>query len=149
MARQRCWFRKLRILEGRLKVSQQKCLEETKLIYQAALQAFRTRKKRCQKVTPSAVRCVNENSRKRACPYSPPTFVSVLMVMVLPANIQDRDGARLLLKKALALYGRIQRIWADGGYAGALVVWTQRALGCVLEIVKRSDTAAKFIVLPR
>jgi putative transposase len=77
------------------------------------------------------------------------TMGLLLMVMVLPANIQDRDAARLLLKKALAFYGRIQRIWADGGYAGALVVWTQRALGCVLEIVKRSDTAAKFIVLPR
>ena len=73
----------------------------------------------------------------------------LLMVMVLPANIQDRDGARLLLKKALAVYGRIRRIWADGGYAGTLVQWTQRLFGCVLEIVKRSDTAAKFIVLLR
>jgi putative transposase len=73
----------------------------------------------------------------------------LLMVMVLPANIQDRDGARLLLKKALAVYGRLRRIWADGGYAGALIAWTQSAFGCVLEIVKRSDTAAKFIVLPR
>jgi putative transposase len=77
------------------------------------------------------------------------TMGLLLMVLVLPANVQDRDGARLLLKKALAVYGRIQRIWADGGYAGALVAWTQRCLSCVLDIVKRSDAAAKFIVLPR
>jgi putative transposase len=77
------------------------------------------------------------------------TMGLLLLVMVLPANVQDRDGARLLLKKALALYGRIRRIWADGGYAGALVTWTQRVFGCVLEIVKRSDAASKFIVLPR
>jgi putative transposase len=77
------------------------------------------------------------------------TLGLLLMVMVLPANVQDRDGARLLLIKALAVYGPIRHIWADGGYAGALVAWTQRALGCVLEIVKRSDTAAKFVVLPR
>lgn len=77
------------------------------------------------------------------------TMGLLLMVMVLPANIQDRDGARLLLKKALAVHGRIRRIWADGGYAGKLVAWTQRLFGCVLDIVKRSDTLAKFVVLPR
>jgi putative transposase len=77
------------------------------------------------------------------------TMGLLLLVMVLPANVQDRDGARLLLKKALALYGRLRRIWADGGYAGALVTWTQHVFGCVLEIVKRSDAASKFIVLPR
>jgi putative transposase len=77
------------------------------------------------------------------------TMGLLLMVMVLPGHIQDRDGARLLLKKALAVHRCIQRIWADGGYAGKLVSWVQRAFGCVLDIVKRSDTAAKFIVLPR
>jgi putative transposase len=77
------------------------------------------------------------------------TMGLLLMVLVLPASVQDREGARLLLDKALRVYQAIQRIWADGGYAGALVQWTQRAWGCLLDIVKRSDTAAKFIVLPR
>jgi putative transposase len=77
------------------------------------------------------------------------TMGLLLMVLVLPANVQDRDGARLLLKKALLVHLRIQRLWADGGYAGTLVQWTQRLFGCVLDIVKRSDMAAKFIVLPR
>ena len=77
------------------------------------------------------------------------TMGLLLMVMVLPANVQDRDGARLLLRKALVVHGRLQRIRADGGYAGALIAWTRRAFGCVLEIVKRSDSAAKVIVRPR
>jgi putative transposase len=75
------------------------------------------------------------------------TMGLLLMVMVLPANVQDRDGARLLLRKAMAVYGRIRRIWAGGAYGGALVSWTKRAFDCVLEIVKRSDTASKFIIL--
>ena len=73
----------------------------------------------------------------------------LLMVMVLPANIQDRDGARLLLAKALAVFVKIKLIWADGGYAGQLVQWSRLALHCVLEIVKRSDALSKFVVLPR
>ena len=35
MAHQRCWAHKLRNLENKLKASQQDCLEEAKLIYQA------------------------------------------------------------------------------------------------------------------
>jgi putative transposase len=87
------------------------------------------------------------NGRKRHILVD--TMGLLLMVMVLPADVQDRDGARLLLAKALAVYGKIKLIWADGGYAGELVRWTKSALGCVLEIVKRSDKLSKFVVLPR
>jgi len=86
------------------------------------------------------------NGRKRHILVD--TLGLLLLVMVLPANVQDRDGARLLLRKALAVYVRLQRIWADGGYAGQLVQWTQQVFRCVLEIVKRSDKVAKFVVLP-
>ena len=77
------------------------------------------------------------------------TMGLLLLVMVSPANIQDRDGGRLLLTKALAVFGKIKLVWADGGYAGQLVLWTLQSLRCVLEIVKRSDTLARFMVLPR
>jgi putative transposase len=87
------------------------------------------------------------NGRKRHILVD--TIGLLLMVMVLPANVQDRDGARRLLGRSLAVYGRIKRIWADGGYAGELVQWIGRSFRCVLEIVKRSDTVAKFVVLPR
>lgn len=77
------------------------------------------------------------------------TLGLLLMVSVLPANIQDRDGARVLLAKAFAAYGRLRHLWADGGYAGQLVTWVSRVSRCALEIVRRSDTACGFIVLPR
>ena len=69
--------------------------------------------------------------------------------MVLPANVQDRDGARQLLAKAFKMYGRLRCLWADGGYAGQLVQWVARVSRCVLEIVRRSDTVRGFTVLPR
>ena len=73
----------------------------------------------------------------------------LLNVVVHPADIQDRDGAFHLLRRALRLFPFIERIFADGGYAGrkmALTVWGTGAWS--LQIVKRSD-AAGFEVLPK
>ena len=70
-------------------------------------------------------------------------------VVVHPADIQDRDGAKLVLRKMRKLYPRLKLMWADGGYAGKLIEWTKSLGGWVLEIVKRSDDVAGFAVLPR
>ena len=67
------------------------------------------------------------------------------------ADIQDRDGARLLLETIRHRYSRLKRIWADGGYAGQLVEWVRGLCPrrrIVLEIVRRSDKAVGFEVLP-
>jgi putative transposase len=77
------------------------------------------------------------------------TMGLVLLVVVHAANIQDRDGARLLLAKAKGLFPRLQRIWADGGYAGKLIGWVQEMCGWVLEIIKRTDVVKGFKLLPR
>ena len=77
------------------------------------------------------------------------TMGLVLLVVVHVANIQDRDGARLLLAKAKGMFPRLQRIWADGGYAGKLIGWVQETCGWVLEIIKRSDVVKGFKLLPR
>jgi len=77
------------------------------------------------------------------------TMGLVLTVVVHVASIQDRDGARLLLTKAKGLFPRLQRIWADGGYAGKLIGWVFETCGWVLEIIKRSDKAQGFQLLPR
>ena len=69
--------------------------------------------------------------------------------MVHPANIQDRDGAFDLLRRAQRLFPFIEHIFADGGYAGrkmAMTVWRTGAWS--LQIVKRSG-AAGFEVLPK
>jgi putative transposase len=72
-------------------------------------------------------------------------------VKVTTADIQDRDGARLLLPSLCKHYGWLKRIWADGGYAGKLVgkvARLERHRQIDLEIVKRSDDMKGFKVLP-
>jgi transposase len=73
----------------------------------------------------------------------------LLSVVVHPADVQDRDGAFQLLRRARRLFPFIERIFADGGYAGkkmALVVWRTGAWR--LRIMKRSDGAG-FEVLSK
>lgn len=73
----------------------------------------------------------------------------ILAVVVHPGNIQDRDGAKLVLGKLRGRYRRLKLIWADGGYAGKLIEWTASFGNWVLEIVKRSDDVVGFEVLPK
>ena len=70
-------------------------------------------------------------------------------MVVHVASIQDRDGAKLVLAKLVGRFPRLQRIWADGGYAGQLIEWVAACGGWVLDIVKRSEEAVGFTVLPR
>jgi putative transposase len=72
----------------------------------------------------------------------------LLMVVVHAANIQDRDGAMIVLGKAKGKFPRLELIWADGGYAGKLIDWAKQFCGWILEIVKRSDDVKGFQVLP-
>ncbi len=60
-------------------------------------------------------------------------------MQVHPGDIQDRDGAKLLLELVL--------IWTDGGYKGALIDWIEKNLK--LEIIKRNDNFKGFEVLPK
>ena len=76
----------------------------------------------------------------------------VLVAVVHPANIQDRDGAKLVLKKIKRAFLRLRLIWADGGYAGKLITWVydlRRQSRLRLEIVKRNDDVKGFKLLPR
>jgi len=52
------------------------------------------------------------------------------------------------LAKLAEHFPRLQRIWADGAYAGKLVDWAKELGQWVLEIVKRSDEAKGFELLP-
>jgi len=75
------------------------------------------------------------------------TLGMLLGVCVTSAAVQDRDRAVTLLSGLCLLFGRLQIIWADGGYAGALVGWVKglRSFGKLhLEIVRRSDDAKGF-----
>ena len=73
----------------------------------------------------------------------------ILAVTVHAASVQDRDGAKPVLTKLVGLFPRLKLIWADGGYAGQLIEWVKELGGWTLQIVKRSDAAKGFVVLPK
>jgi len=69
-------------------------------------------------------------------------------VVVHSAGIQDRDGAKLVFKRAKTKLKTITKIFADGGFAGKLIAWTEQKYNLVLEIVKRNQVHT-FVVLPK
>jgi transposase len=83
------------------------------------------------------------------------TLGLIWLLVVHPANLQDRDRARLLLTSLSACCYRLRLIWADGGYADTIVGWVAQLRSPLqraplrLEIVKRSDSAKGFMVLPK
>jgi transposase len=71
-------------------------------------------------------------------------------LQVHPADIQDRDGAPDVLTSIRSLYPWLRHIFADGGYGGNKLRDAMAALGqWSFEIIKRSDTAKGFELLPR
>jgi putative transposase len=67
------------------------------------------------------------------------TLGLILAVVVHSAGVQDRDGAKPLLQKAL-WFGWLRVIWADGGYAGQLERWFRElrvGRAARLEIVRK------------
>ena len=67
------------------------------------------------------------------------------------ADIQDRDGGVLLLATLFGMFPFLLKLYADGGYQGPEF---QQAVAKILrrvniEIVKRSDQAKGFLVLPK
>ena len=65
--------------------------------------------------------------------------------------MQDRDGGVLLMSTMFGLYPFLIKLYADGGYQGEQFrQGLKRVCGQInVEIVKRSDTAQKFVVLPK
>jgi putative transposase len=59
----------------------------------------------------------------------------VLRVVVHPANLHDRVGAKLVLQGLDRASPRLRHLWADQGYAGALRDWTRQQTGIELEVV--------------
>ena len=77
------------------------------------------------------------------------TIGMLLAIVVHPADIQDRDGARLVMDKLKGRFPRLRLIWADAGYAGQLVDWIQASAGYTLQVVRRPRGSHQFAVLPR
>jgi transposase len=74
----------------------------------------------------------------------------MLGVSVTPADMPDRQGFLPVLKQARSLFVFLERLFADGAYSGAETWAAAKREGKVdVEIVKRSDKAAGFKVLPK
>jgi putative transposase len=66
------------------------------------------------------------------------------------ADIQDRDGAPLVLKDVRQSFPFLRHVFADGGYAGDKLKDALAKIGTwSLEIIRRSDAAKGFVLLPR
>lgn len=78
------------------------------------------------------------------------TLGLILAVVVHRADLQDQDGARLLLDQVRHGFGRLQVIFADAAYArSGLPDWVQVTCGWILQTVLRPVGVKGFVVLPK
>lgn len=77
---------------------------------------------------------------------------NLIDVVVHAADIQDRDGAKLVLKRLASTVTRVRLIWADGGYRGKLLAWVHDLRSrhrITMRIVEKEPGSKGFAVLPR
>ena len=88
------------------------------------------------------------NGRKRHIVTD--TLGLLIGLLVHGADIQDRDGAPVVLKSIRHAFPWLRHVFADGAYAGPKLHGALEKIGdWTVEIIKRSDTANGFEVLPR
>lgn len=76
------------------------------------------------------------NGRKRHILVDTNGFI--LRVKVHPANIGEREGAKLLLAPLKTQLPRLELLWADAGYNGTFFKeWVKEQLGWSVKVVKR------------
>ena len=84
----------------------------------------------------------------------------LLVVMVQPAGMQDRDGARPLLEWAMWHLPRLWTIFADSAYLGAWLAWVDylwdrrngglwQSCRWMMQLVKRAPGTIGFEVLAK
>lgn len=77
------------------------------------------------------------------------TLGMILVVVVHSAGLQDRDGARRVLRALVGWFPRLLTIFADGSYAGRLEAYAAGLGGWLLAIVRKLKGQRRFVVLPR
>ncbi|MFG2463334.1 IS5 family transposase [Streptomyces sp. NPDC048523] len=73
----------------------------------------------------------------------------VLLVMVTPADVTDRNAAKEAFFRLHLMHPEIAIVWADSAYAGGLVDWAKERLDIEIKTVRRPPGAKGFVVLPR
>ena len=73
----------------------------------------------------------------------------LLAVVVLPANVSDREGALLLLELYATRYPRLVLLWGDSHYGGDFGAEVQARFGIRMVVVTKTERQAGFVPLPR
>jgi transposase len=81
------------------------------------------------------------------------TLGLLLMVKVVAADIQERDGAKQLLTKMNEerhRVPRLTRIWFDGGFSGPdFLHWVMDICHWIVDVVLRPNGSKGFVLLPK
>jgi len=72
----------------------------------------------------------------------------VLKTVVHAADIQDRDGGRLVLAALGETYPRLAHLWVDAGYRGRFVGWVETTLSWSVEVVQHWWTGVRGVWVP-
>ena len=86
------------------------------------------------------------NGRKRHLVVA--TRGLVVAAVVHAADLQDRDGAKLVLAKRGGRFPRLKKVLADGISHGGMAEWAREVGGWIRELVVRPEGQKKFKVLP-
>ena len=73
----------------------------------------------------------------------------LIVVVVLAASVQDRDGAKTTLIQSYAAAPRARFIFADGAFAGRLVEWAAHVVRTTIAVVRKPADQQGFAVIPR
>jgi transposase len=77
------------------------------------------------------------------------TLGDLLAVVVLAADVSDRDGAALLLAMYRARYPQLVKLWGDSHYGGELQAEVQEDYGIEITVVSRPADQEGFVPLPK
>ena len=87
------------------------------------------------------------NGRKRFIVTD--TMGLLIVVVVLAASVQDRDGAKTTLIRSYHAAPRARFIFADGAFAGRFVEWAARVVAMTIAVVRKPADQKGFAVIPR
>jgi len=78
------------------------------------------------------------------------TLGLLLKVLVVEANIGEREGGTWLLTSVSGCFPRLELVWVDGGFAGQeFEAHIQAECGIKIEVVNRPEGAKGFVLLQR
>ncbi len=72
----------------------------------------------------------------------------VRKVVVHTANIQDREGVKLLLEPIKGRFPRISKVWVDNGYTGTGRIWIKEHMGWDVVVVSHPRCPCGMWVFP-